>query len=93
MTAILNNVRDYLNPPIKNIGYKGILKTSVEIKAWFKTSTDVEHEFCTTAMIMEKLVRVALFLEICTVTSSKKPTSLPSLHLLMEAYEQFVDDR
>lgn len=54
VTAIVNNVTDYLNPPIKNIGYKGILKTSVEIKKWFKKSPDIEHEFCTTAMIMEK---------------------------------------
>jgi hypothetical protein len=82
LTAILNNVRDYLNPPIKNIGYRGILKTSVEIKAWFKTSTDVEHEFCTTAMIMEKAGTGGAILEICTVTSSKKPTRLPILLLL-----------
>lgn len=54
VTAIINNVTEYLNPPIKNIGYKGILKTSVEIKKWFKTSPNIEYEFCTTAMIMEK---------------------------------------
>ncbi len=54
VTAISNNVTEYLNPPIKNIGYKGILKTSVEIKKWFKTSANIEYEFCTTAMIMEK---------------------------------------
>ncbi len=54
VTAIANNATEYLNPPIKNIGYKGILKTSVEIKKWFKTSKNVEYEFCTTAMIMEK---------------------------------------
>ena len=54
VTAILNNVTEYLNPPIKNIGYKGILKTSVEIKKWFKASPNIEYEFCTTAMIMEK---------------------------------------
>jgi hypothetical protein len=54
VTAILNNVTEYLNPPIQNIGYKGILKTSVEIKKWFKASPNIEYEFCTTAMIMEK---------------------------------------
>ena len=32
--AIIRNAKDYLNPPIKNIGYKGILKTSTEIKKW-----------------------------------------------------------
>ena len=34
--AIKNNATEFLNPPIKNIGYKGILKTSSEIKKWFK---------------------------------------------------------
>ncbi len=54
ITAILNNAKEYLNPPIKNIGYKGILKTSTEIKKWFKTSKDIEGDFKTTAMLMEK---------------------------------------
>lgn len=34
--AISNNVQEYLNPPISNLGYKGILKTATEIKKWFK---------------------------------------------------------
>ncbi|MCK5233408.1 MAG: BtrH N-terminal domain-containing protein [Candidatus Aenigmarchaeota archaeon] len=54
LAAIKNNANDYLNPPIKNIGYKGVLKTSVEIKKWFNTSKDIEKEFTTTAMLMEK---------------------------------------
>jgi len=52
--AIKNNAKDYLNPPIKNIGYKGILKTSEEIKRWFKNTKDIEGDFNTTAMLMEK---------------------------------------
>jgi hypothetical protein len=52
--AIKNNANDYLNPPIKNIGYKGILKASQEIKKWFKNSKDIEGDFETTAMLMEK---------------------------------------
>ena len=54
ITAIKNNANDYLNPPIANIGYKGILKTSSEIIKWFKQSKDIENEFQTTAMLMEK---------------------------------------
>ncbi len=54
LTAIRRNAKDYLNPPIKNIGYKGILKTSTEIKKWFKTSTDVQRDFTTTAILMER---------------------------------------
>lgn len=52
--AINNNANDFLNPPIKNIGYKGILKTGAEIKKWFKTSADIKRDFQTTAMLMER---------------------------------------
>ncbi len=51
--AILNNAVSYLNPPIKNIGYQGILKASEEIKKCFRNSKDIEKDFTTTAMIME----------------------------------------
>lgn len=52
--AIYNNAIDYLNPPIKNFGYKGILKTSSEIKKWFNRSKDRKGDFQTTAMLMER---------------------------------------
>lgn len=54
LKAIKNNATDYLNPPITNIGYKGILKTSTEIVKWFDTSKDIESDFKTGAMLMEK---------------------------------------
>jgi len=54
VTAIRNNAIDYLNPPINNIGYKGILKTSKEIQKWFDSSKDIESEFKASAMIMER---------------------------------------
>ena len=54
ISAIRNNAKAYLNPPIKNIGYKGILKTSVEIKKWFANSKNIKYEFITTAQLMEK---------------------------------------
>jgi len=52
--AVKNNATDYLNPPISNIGYKGIIKTSKEIKKWFKNSKNVERDFKTIAVLMEK---------------------------------------
>jgi len=52
--AIYNNAIEFLNPPIKNISYKGILKASSEIKKWFATSKDIKGDFQTTAMLMEK---------------------------------------
>ena len=54
VAAIKNNAKDYLNPPIKNIGYKGVLKASEEIKNWFKNSKNIKRDFETTAMLMEK---------------------------------------
>lgn len=54
LNAIRNNARDFINPPITNIGYKGILKTSSEIVKWFKTSKNIEIEFKASANIMEK---------------------------------------
>jgi len=54
LIAIRKNATEYLTPPITNIGYKGILKTSSEIIKWFKTSKDIENEFKASAMLMEK---------------------------------------
>jgi hypothetical protein len=53
-SAIQRNAVDYINPPITNIGYKGILKTSREIKKWFARSDNAQEEFKTTAMLMER---------------------------------------
>lgn len=53
-TAIRSNVKQYLNPPISNLGYRGIEKTSNEIIKWFDRSKDVKTEFATSAMIMER---------------------------------------
>lgn len=52
--AIQNNAQHYLNPPIKNIGYKGIEKTAAEIKKWFKNSKNIKGEFQTSAMLMKR---------------------------------------
>lgn len=53
-TAIRSNIKQYLNPPISNLGYRGIEKTSNEIIKWFDRSKDVKTEFATSAMIMER---------------------------------------
>ena len=51
---IHNNAKTYLNPPIKNLTYKGIYKVSDEIIKRFDNSKSVEYDFKTTAMLMEK---------------------------------------
>ena len=52
--AIKNNAQIYLNPPIKNLAYKGIEKTSDIIIKWYDDSKNVQEEFGTTAMLMER---------------------------------------
>ncbi|WP_310402827.1 DUF4872 domain-containing protein [Chryseobacterium vietnamense] len=54
ITAIKSNTAEYLNPPITNVSYKGILKTSTEIVKWFNMSKDIEAEFKQAALLMEK---------------------------------------
>jgi hypothetical protein len=91
VTAITNNAMAHLNPPIKNIGYKGILKTSTEIKKWFARSSNIEDEFCTTAFLMEKAgTGGALFRNLYRdfLLESYNITKIESIH---EAYQDFVD--
>lgn len=51
--SIQKNALDYLNPPIQNIGYKGIEKTSLEIRKWFQRSRNIELDLKLTATLME----------------------------------------
>ncbi len=53
LPAMQRNAFEYLNPPIQNIGYKGIIKTASEIKKWFQDKYTATV-FCTLAMLMEK---------------------------------------
>lgn len=52
--AIHNNATAYLSPAITNLTYKGILKTSKEIKKWFAGSSDRKRDFQTTSIMMER---------------------------------------
>lgn len=52
--AIKENAIDYMNPSIKNLGYKGIKKTSVEINKWFERSGNIEDDLVLTATLMER---------------------------------------
>lgn len=52
--AIHANATDFLNPPIKNFGYRGIKKTSTEILKWYDQSKNIKDEFLTSAMLMER---------------------------------------
>ncbi|SHF28881.1 Butirosin biosynthesis protein H, N-terminal [Seinonella peptonophila] len=52
--SLTKNSYDYLNPPIRNIGNKGIVKMSDEILKWPSRSNNIEHDLCLTAMLMEQ---------------------------------------
>lgn len=52
--ALSQNAHDYLNPPIRNIGNKGIVKMSDEVLKWFSRSNHIAHDLCLTATLMER---------------------------------------
>jgi hypothetical protein len=52
--AVRSNAKAFLNPPIRNVSYLGIEKTSKEVIKWFERSKDVPGDFKTCAMLMEK---------------------------------------
>ena len=54
MAAIHNNATTYLNPPIKNLTYKGIYRAGDEIIKWFDSSKSIEEDFGMIATLMEK---------------------------------------
>lgn len=91
MVAIKNNAKDYLNPPIKNIGYKGVLKASEEIKQWFRNSKNVESDFKTTATLMEKGgIGGALFRNLYR-DFLKESYNLLKIEELNDAYRMFTE--
>ena len=89
--AILNNARDYLNPPISNIGYKGILKTCREIIPWFMNSKNVENEFLTTARLMERGGTGGALFRNLYRDFLKECHDLLGLPVLKEAHEVFSE--
>jgi len=91
LQAIKRNAKDYLNPPINNIGYKGILKTSKEIKKWFDNSKDIEGDFKTTAMLMEKAGTGGALFRNLYRDFLKESYELVRIAKIKEAYEMFCD--
>lgn len=52
--AIAGNAADFVNPPINNLGYKGITKAAREVKRWFARTNDPQRDLTLTAMLMER---------------------------------------
>jgi len=91
LNAIRNNANDYINPPINNIGYKGILKTSKEIFKWFDTSKSIESEFETCAMIMEKAGTGGALFRNLYRDFLKESYELLKLDKLKQAQTEFIE--
>ncbi len=91
VVAIKNNANDYLNPPIKNIGYKGVLKTSKEIIKWFNNSSNIERDFETTAMLMEEGGTGGALFRNIYIDFLKESYELLKIEKLNEAYKMFAD--
>lgn len=91
LKAIRKNATEYINPPISNIGYKGIYKTSAEIVKWFKTSKDVENDFKTTAMLMEKAGTGGALFRNLYRDFLNESYDLLKLDKLKTGYEAFVE--
>jgi hypothetical protein len=52
--AIVANAEDFLNPPIKNIGYKGIAKAAREVRKWLGRTEKPEEDLALAAVLMER---------------------------------------
>ena len=89
--AIKNNAKDYLSPQISNIGYKGILKTSTEIKRWFRNSKNIKNDFYTTAMLMEKGGTGGALFRNLYRDFLKESYDILGLEELNEAHKMFAD--
>lgn len=52
--ALAANAHTYLNPPIKNMGYKGVLKSSENVTSWLDEIADPAESLPIIAMLMER---------------------------------------
>jgi len=89
--AIRTNTVDFLNPPINNIGYKGILKTSKELFKWFDNSKDIENDFSSSAMLMERAGTGGALFRNLYRDFLLESFELLKISTLKEAYIDFID--
>ncbi|WP_233442139.1 BtrH N-terminal domain-containing protein [Lentzea atacamensis] len=52
--AISNNAHAFLNPPISNLGHRGIGKAARQVTRWLDRSTDPSRDLPLAAMLMER---------------------------------------
>jgi len=91
ITAIANNANEYLNPPITNISYKGILKTSQELIKWFNRSKDIATEFKMAANLMERAGTGGALFRNLYRDFLKESYDLLQIEQLHEAHQEFAE--
>lgn len=91
LDAIRSNAKAYVNPPIGNIGYRGILKTSKEILKWFRNSKDVANDFQTTALLMDKAGTGGALFRNLYRDFLRESYDLLQLNELKEAHSEFEE--
>lgn len=88
--AIKNNAKTYLKAPIKNVGYKGILKTSTEIYKWFNSSQNIAYEFEAAATIMEKAGTGGALFRNLYCTFLEEAYQITGNYKIKAAHESFI---
>lgn len=91
ISAIVNNAKEYLNPPITNISYRGILKTSQELIKWFNGSKDIAAEFKMAANLMERAGTGGALFRNLYRDFLKESYDLLHIEQLHEAHQEFVE--
>lgn len=54
LAAVRANAEEFLNPPIANLGHRGIARTADRVTGWFQRSSDPRRDFTVTADLMER---------------------------------------
>ncbi|UUV31116.1 BtrH N-terminal domain-containing protein [Amycolatopsis roodepoortensis] len=52
--AVRANAAEFLDPPIANLGYRGIGKAAVQVRKWLERSSDPARDLPQAAMLMER---------------------------------------
>lgn len=89
--SITRNAFEYINPPISNIGYRGILKTATEISKLFETTKNIEHTYRMIAMLMEKAGTGGALFRNLYRDFLKQSYELIKIEKLQYGYEEFVE--
>lgn len=88
--AINNNAKEYLNPPIQNISYKGINKTAKVITEWYQKPSITPKLISQVGFLMEEAgTGGALFRNMYRDFLKECITMYPELNL-QGSYESFV---